>query len=250
MQLPELPREKMRWDEYQAFHWIYGGGKYIDRTILSRDYRWMDPILTVFDTGEVIVNYGAHKKRHRGHHPEFGIETLLSNEMRSGCLHTPDGREVPKRWLSEGGQTALVIDHHSKRVVSAWQGYARPKGDYALPDTVPARFRKNGQARAYIPGPDQPPIGMPIGLSKPLTTLDKEQVAYARTQMLVFRTALKLSDYTAGQVWEWRDDGVTVERMIVCQSIDDLTHNEKRSLVRKPYLKRPIETVPYLVWNE
>lgn len=38
--------------------------------------------------------------------------------------------------------------------------------------------------------------------------------------------------------------------MIVCQSIDDLTHNEKRSLVRKPYLKRPIETVPYLVWNE
>ena len=85
MKLPAFNHAEARWDRYKAFHNMH----------LPRYRRAPDSgIITLFDTGEMIVNnYGIYHTQRR-HYPEWNISILSPRDGRWPKVKAPDGTIV------------------------------------------------------------------------------------------------------------------------------------------------------------
>ncbi len=192
----ELPGQRY-WDRYQAFYKEF-----------HTDYRYTHGLFSLFETGELRVNYSAPRPGNRFHDKTLNIE-LYSTRDGYHKFVTPDGEEIKTAWLFHYGTQYLLIDHDTKRAVRL--SYNRV--------TEPDRFRdapKNlRDSAAYIPRVGANPVGAPIKVSYPRPDNFKEMSQWCDEVVKTCETIERVAPHDGWvSSWSWGRDQVPTKDML------------------------------------
>lgn len=102
MKLPAFKYEQQQWDRYKHFY-------------MPPDWYGNKPIVQ-FSTGEVGIVNARPKPRARQEYLEYNI-ALTSTADGHFKFARPDGRPVPRAWLTADGGQYLLVDLDSRRAV-------------------------------------------------------------------------------------------------------------------------------------
>lgn len=240
MKLPDWDRKFVAWDHYQAFH--IG----VQKASLCTKYYYNSPLFVMFDSGEVICTNGRPEPHMRGEYPILNVSVYNSGDINLPPLYAPDGEEIRKAWLKDGGWRWLLIDHDSHRVVQL--GY----GD--INASIPKRFE--GRASAYFRGDGTLPIGVPVSVSKPhKMTLTKDEREHITGMQAGIRAAVALdpehpvNSHPDAKYWgySWNTPTpLTAEQLLKVNGLPDLDVKQQWAL--KTYrVRRKVQHYPYLL---
>jgi len=180
----ELPGQRY-WDRYCAFYKEF-----------HTDYHSTHGLFSLFETGELRVNYAAPSPNLRFHDKTFNIE-LYSTRDGYHKFITPDGEDIKKTWLFHYGTQYLLIDHDTKRAVRL--SYNRNPGRFS---DAPNNLKDSA---AYIPRAGANPVGAPIKVSSPRPENFKEISQWCDEVVKTCETIERVApyDYSEGGVYGW-----------------------------------------------
>lgn len=243
MRVPKLDTQYVRWDRYRMFH---VGVNMRGQT--NTDY-WIWPEFIVFDDGQVMCAFSEPKPEQRGFYSALNVSLVAANDDACPEMFLPDGTEVKKAWLKEGGQKYMLIDHDSKRVV---QLKSRATGD-PLETQLPDQARR--AATAWFAGDGALPVGAPVQVAPPdKISMTREEREHVDTLICAFRAEVSMvgEEHPAQQKPRhyWTPSGhaspIDPQKLLDVESASMLSVEDQRNLWYRG-ISRRIKPYPYLL---
>lgn len=211
-----------------------------------------EPHAVLFDTGEFIYcksNAPPDKRKEILYNGKgTGVHIVGTTDPKTMARYkfkTPDGDDVPYTHLNMRGMIDLLVDEDTGVAVGI--GYVRdPDEAYALDKQarkyIPLSLRN--EARAYISGPGEPPVGSPITFYPPTVW----EPAFRKHVMGLVSAARAWAQLNEQQVLRGKVTPVSYADVRLRQDFSELSDELRKQLAQAGVENtRTAVTVPHLL---
>ena len=231
----ELRLADAAWDAYRAFHWD------VRQNRVRSASKWnSNQAFVAFETGEVVwAGYWRPRPHLRGFYSTLGVSVLSPRDQDFPRMYHPEtGDPVAKDWLIKDCRAYLLLDNATETAVSL-EGCE-------LKD-VPTRFG-GYTAKAYFAGEGRTPAGGGVKLSKPFTSLPKDQRQHINEIIKQCKAARAMAEaagtYEGRYTYRWTPLP-SIQTLLEAENYSFLTDEQRVNLLGRG-IARIAETAPCL----